>query len=123
VGSGVRPQFVQGIFFSRNTAMMQMKKSWLTWVRQLWRGPGLPITRPRNITSRLLLECLEDRLAPATLTVTTATDQPAVVGKVSLREAIVSIDAGADLNADVTANRVGNYGTNDTIIFNIGNGN
>src|SRR5262249_2839023 len=38
-------------------------------------------------------------------------------GTVSLREAIQSIDAGANINADVVA--VGVYGVNDTINFNI----
>jgi hypothetical protein len=32
----------------------------------------------------------------------------------TLREAITSINAGADVNADVTLTRVGAYGTNDT---------
>lgn len=45
-----------------------------------------------------------------------------VNGTVTLREAIESINQGADLNADVSANRVGAYGTNDTVKFNIGNG-
>jgi parallel beta-helix repeat protein len=59
---------------------------------------------------------LEDRLVPATLTVTTTADEAAIDGQVSLREAINSINAGAD-TSDVT--HTGTYGTNDTIVFNI----
>ena len=72
----------------------------------------------------LRLEILEDRHAPAVITVTATNDAlnaPALEdGVVSLREAIVSINNGADFNADITANRFGTYGTNDTINFNIG---
>jgi hypothetical protein len=51
----------------------------------------------------------------ATITVTTTSDETAVDGQVSLREAVMSVNGAADLNADVTANRTGSYGTNDTI--------
>src|SRR5262249_3943635 len=61
------------------------------------------------------VEFLEDRLAPATITVTSTADDSAVDGTVSLREAIQSIDAGANINADVVA--VGVYGVNDAIYF------
>src|SRR5690242_13941302 len=55
----------------------------------------------------------------ATILVTAKTDVVAADGVVTLREAINSINAGADVNADVTANRTGAaYGTNDTINFN-----
>jgi hypothetical protein len=53
----------------------------------------------------------------ATVTVTGTGDTIAVDGSVTLREAITSINAGANANADVVA--VGVYGTNDTIAFNI----
>lgn len=43
---------------------------------------------------------------------------PTANGVVTLREAIVSINNGADINADVTATRVGAYGASDTINFN-----
>lgn len=43
---------------------------------------------------------------------------PTANGFVTLREAIVSINNGADINVDVTANRVGAYGASDTINFN-----
>src|SRR5262245_51017520 len=64
---------------------------------------------------RPVVEQLEDRLVPAILTVTTTTDDSAVDGVVSLREAIQSINQGANVNADVNA--VGPYGSNDTIRF------
>lgn len=53
----------------------------------------------------------------ATITVTGTGDTIAVDGVVTLREAITSINNGANLNADVVA--VGAYGTSDTINFNI----
>lgn len=53
----------------------------------------------------------------ATITVTGTGDSVAVDGVVTLREAITSINAGANANADVVA--VGAYGTADTINFNI----
>ena len=53
----------------------------------------------------------------ATVTVTGTGDTIAVDGAVTLREAITSIDNGANVNADVVA--VGAYGTNDQIVFNI----
>lgn len=53
----------------------------------------------------------------ATITVTNSNDQTSIGDGVSLREAILSINAGADFNADVSA--LGPYGTNDTILFNI----
>jgi hypothetical protein len=56
----------------------------------------------------------------ATITVTGTGDTNAVDGLVTLREAITSINNGANLNADVVA--VGTYGTNDTINFSIGTG-
>src|SRR5512141_41536 len=58
------------------------------------------------------------RPAPAaTVTVTGTGDTVAVAGSVTLREAITSINAGANVNADVVA--VGAYGVSDTIAFNI----
>src|SRR5262249_20312355 len=66
---------------------------------------------------RPVVEQLEDRLVPATITVTTAADTLAVDGSVSLREAIQSINQGGNANADVNA--AGAYGSNDTIRFAI----
>ena len=66
-------------------------------------------------------EFLEDRLAPATITVNTAADDLTPNdGTVSLREAITAINAGNDLgDPDITAQNPGVFGTNDTINFDI----
>jgi hypothetical protein len=53
----------------------------------------------------------------ATIVVTSHGDDSAVNGSVSLREAIESIDAGANINSDVIA--TGTYGSDDTIDFDI----
>ena len=60
----------------------------------------------------------------ATITVTATGDTIAIDGLATLREAITSINNQADVNGDVTLNRVGNYasmvgGTPDVINFNI----
>ncbi|HEY0556244.1 MAG TPA: Calx-beta domain-containing protein [Thermoanaerobaculia bacterium] len=57
---------------------------------------------------------------PATVTVTGTGDTTAVDGSVTLREALASINGGANVNADVVA--VGTYGSVDTIAFNITGG-
>ena len=59
-------------------------------------------------------------LPAATITVTGTGDTVAVDGAVTLREAITSIDNGANVNADVVA--TGTYGVSDTIRFAIGSG-
>ena len=59
-------------------------------------------------------------LPAATLTVTSAGDTVAVDGAVSLREAIASINAGANANADMLASGV--YGVDDAIHFDIAGG-
>src|SRR5262245_44730250 len=65
------------------------------------------------------LEGPQDRTVLAILTVTTALDPmlDTTGDGVSLREAIQSINAGTDINADVSHS--GMYGTNDTINFAI----
>ena len=73
-------------------------------------------TRRTRRPARLAVHNLEDRTAPATLTVTGTGDAIAVDGVVTLREAIASANANANVNADVAA--VGDYGT-DTIRFSI----
>ena len=70
-----------------------------------------PLHRP------LRLEQLEDRTAQATINVTSVNDGSAVDGTVSQREAIQSISAGTNINADMVA--VGPFGSQDTITFNI----
>lgn len=56
----------------------------------------------------------------ATITVTNASDLVVVGDGVSLREAILSLNGGANINADVVP--VGPYGTSDAILFNIPGG-
>ena len=73
-----------------------------------------PAARPRP-RAALRLECLEGRCVPATINVTSLADSVAVDGVVTLREAIRSINTGANVNSDVVA--VGAYGSNDTITF------
>src|SRR5438045_3278417 len=79
---------------------------------------------PIHRRARLRMEIMEDRLAPAVITVTGTGDTIAVDGLATLREAITSINNQADVDADVTLNRVGIYaalagGTPDVINFNI----
>src|SRR5437763_487422 len=94
-----------------------------TWLARLWSASSQRKTRrPRRLP--LLLEKLEDRLTPAVITVTGTGDTIAIDALATLREAITSINNQADVNADVTLNRVGNYaslagGTPDVINFNI----
>src|SRR5262249_40182846 len=56
-------------------------------------------------------------LHAATITVTGTGDTTAADGAVTLREAITSLNNGANVNADVVA--TGTYGVNDTIAFAI----
>ncbi len=79
-------------------------------------------TRPcrAHARRRPRLELLEDRLAPATLTVTTtADDLTPGDGTVSLREAITAINAGNNLGDADIVNTGAAFGTGDTIHFNI----
>src|SRR5437879_4471071 len=78
-------------------------------------------SRNRFRQYRPRLEFLESRLAPATLSVTTAADDLTPNdGSVSLREAITPVNAGNDLgDPDITAQNPGTFGSNDTIQFNI----
>src|SRR5665213_3869225 len=101
-----------------------MNRGWLKRLAQLFRlPPGQPRSAPKRPGFLPRLEMLEDRLAPATFTVNVATDagNNANPDAGSLRAAILSIDAGKDINAGTVAT-VGAYGVNDTIIFKIGTG-
>jgi CSLREA domain-containing protein len=82
------------------------------------RQPHKP-ARPERF--KPLCESLEDRLAPAVVTVTTTADDITPNdGSVSLREAITAINAGNDLgDPDLTAQNPGTFGTNDAINFNM----
>lgn len=66
--------------------------------------------------SAMRIEPLEQRWAPATIVVTGTGDLVSVDGVVTLREAILSANGDANINADVVAG--GAYGA-DTIAFNI----
>jgi streptogramin lyase len=94
-----------------------------TWFARLWPSSTQhKARRPRQLSWRL--EHLEDRLAPATITVTSSGDTIALDTFATLREAITSINNQADINNDITVNRVGNYaslagGTPDVIHFDI----
>ena len=77
----------------------------------------------RSVTLAVLWLTLMPAQA-ATITVTSTGDTIALDTFATLREAITSINNQADVNADVTLNRVGNYaslggGTPDVINFNI----
>src|SRR6266446_1663180 len=75
----------------------------------------------RSVSYRPSLEGLENRWAPAVVTVTTtADDLTPLDGSVSLREAITAINAGNALgDPDIMAQNPGTFGVNDTIAFNI----
>jgi len=81
-------------------------------VQRLGGGPAL-------VLGSLML--LANAAFAATITVTTRDDDLTPNdGSVSLREAIVAINAGNDLgDPDVTAENPGTFGTNDTINFDI----
>ncbi len=89
------------------------------WLRplaaQLNRTPTQSTVRRPKL--RLRVERLEDRTVPATITVTSTGDTISPDGSVTLREAITSINNGANVNADVVA--AGTYGVNDAINFAI----
>jgi hypothetical protein len=75
----------------------------------------------------LLLEPLENRNLLAVITVTGNGDTIALDTLATLREAITSINNQADINNNITVNRVGSYasqagGTPDVINFNIAGG-
>ncbi len=72
----------------------------------------------RLLAAALFASVLPGTADSANVTVTSAADgAPAVDGAVTLREAIASINAGANVNADVVA--AGAYGVSDTITFSI----
>src|SRR5205809_169699 len=97
-----------------------MRSNWSTWIAKRL---GFVRTASRRQPPRWPVrgpEPLEDRSTPATITVTGTGDTVAVDSLVTLREAITSVNNQANANTDVVA--VGNYGTNDKILFALGNG-
>jgi len=78
-----------------------------------------PTRTARQRGFRPFVELLEDRRLLAVITVTTLADDldtSSTDGQVSLREAIESMNAGSNVNGDVSAT---DYGTDDKIIFRI----
>ncbi len=67
---------------------------------------------------RPTLELLEDRLAPATLTVNSLADSTAA-SQLSLRDAILAVDHGS-YSGPATGQVSGTFGSNDTILFQSG---
>src|SRR5262245_58327729 len=92
-----------------------------SWFARLWSpSPSRHKSRrPRRLP--LQVEQLEDRVTPAIITVTTtADDNVAKDGSVSLREAIQAINNGsAGADTDISNQIPGAFGMNDTINFNI----
>jgi hypothetical protein len=93
--------------------------------RSLIAGPG----RLASVLTLAVLAVLVGPAPPAdaaTITVTNANDtlegsgNPITGDGVSLREAILSVNGGASINADVVPSGI--YGSNDTIAFNIPTG-
>lgn len=81
-----------------------MNSGWLQRLAQLFRlPPGSPRPGQARPTFRPQLEWLEDRVTPATITVTTTDDFVKVDQLVSLREAIQSINAAKDTSDVVDA--------------------
>src|SRR5438445_10271347 len=88
-----------------------------SWFARLWASSSRrKSSRPRRPRPRL--EQLEDRMAPAVITVTTVQDDITPNdGTVSLREAITAINAGNDLgDPDIIRQNPGKFGTNDTMM-------
>lgn len=76
----------------------------------------------KRLSLAVIVLSLTSSARAATITVTDDGDAVAVDSMVTLREAIVSINAGADVNGDVTGTRSGIYGATDQIRFLIGAG-
>ncbi len=90
-----------------------------------------PLFRRRHATTvrrraafRPLLEMLEERHAPAVLTVNSVADNTSADAGLTLREAIMVVDGnlGRSLSAAEQAQIAGTLGSNDTIQFNLPDG-
>src|SRR5215472_8432685 len=79
----------------------------------------------RQRTHRPSVECLEDRLAPATLTVNTLADNTTDTSVLTLRDAIVLVDNSGDptslgqssMPRGWSSQINGGFGSNDTVQF------
>lgn len=91
-----------------------------SWIASLFcRAPCSPRpSRPPSPCCRPALEWLEDRLAPATLTVNTLTDFGGG-SQLTLRAAIQAVDNGS-YSGSATSQVSGTFGSNDTILFQSG---
>jgi hypothetical protein len=79
--------------------------------------PGRSGISRASFALALVLAGITSTALAATVTVTGSGDTVAVDGVVTLREAIVSLNGAANVNADVVA--TGTYGTSDSIVFAI----
>lgn len=89
-----------------------------SWVAHLLRRAPRSPRRYRHRGARPTLESLEDRLAPATLTVNTLADSTGQ-SQLSLRDAIVAVDNGS-YSGPATGQVSGAFGSSDTILFQSG---
>src|SRR5262249_60582485 len=94
-----------------------------SWLRKLFSRKARPLAaRPRT---RPALEVLEDRLAPAVLTVNSVADNVTSDSLLTLREALQLVNAGGDasaalgrsLSAGEAARVTGSFGSGDTVQF------
>src|SRR5438094_6493763 len=99
--------------------------SWLGWLKAISRKSGgarqsaCRGQRPPGRRFVLWLEALENRLAPAVLTVNTLADQTTADNSLSLREAVGAVNSGStgSLSTAERAQVSGTLGSNDTIQF------
>jgi hypothetical protein len=106
-------------------------RTWLRFVRLIAsRPPAIRqgrSTRPNPRRRTPVLETLEDRLAPATLTVNSLADTVTGSATLDLREAILLVNSGGtatdpsnnSLSADKSSQIAGMFGVNDTINFHL----
>lgn len=73
--------------------------------------------RGQRLAVQLTAHRLEERAVPATITVGSNQDNLIQDGKVTLREALESINSGKDFNSDLKGAVNGIYGTADTVVF------
>ncbi len=93
----------------------------LSFLRKLFRHRQRVTTIRRRPRLRLTLEMLEDRYAPAILTVNSVADNTAADNALTLREAIAIVDGnlGRSLTTAESAQVAGTLGSNDMIQFNL----
>src|SRR5919197_610972 len=96
------------------------------WLKAMSRRSGAPRRGQRRPGRRCVprLEALENRLAPAVLTVNTLTDQVTANNVLSLREAVGVVNSGSTsgLSTAERAQVSGTLGSNDTIQFSLPTG-